>query len=530
MRTGYLECFAGVSGDMMLGALVDAGVPQELLQQTAQSLGLGAELRFTRVDRSGISATKVDVLEGGALAELSLHSHSHEHPPAENGHGHEHPHDHEHGDHEHTAGHSHEHLHDRGHPHEHGLADQKDPHRARHEEAYARVQERVAGVEAKVQQKLRRGASGLTIPHRHDHSPGHGLAAHGHEHSHAHDHSHSHSRGLTEIRPLILNAGLPQDAAAVALRAFELLAQSESKIHNVPVEQIHFHEVGAVDAIVDIVCAAVGLCSLGVDRWLCSPLNVGGGFVECAHGKFPVPAPATADLLRDVPTYSSGIEMELVTPTGAALIRALGCSFGEMPRMAVEKIGYGAGTRDPRRFPNVLRLSIGEGVAAAGTTGDAGGDSFASETITVLECAVDDLSPQVLANCAQLAIDRGALDVMTAPVTMKKGRLGTLLTVLCRQERAAEFQELLFRETSTLGIRVRHEERVYLERRTVEVATEFGVVRVKAGSRGDEEFHAQPEFEDCRRLAEQAGVPLKEVIDAARSAYSTKAEHGAVKA
>ena len=257
-----------------------------------------------------------------------------------------------------------------------------------------------------------------------------------------------HGGDWASIRSLIGQAALPEDAKGLALRTFELLARVEAGIHNVPVESIHFHEVGAVDTIADIVCGAVGLCSLPVDQWVCSAINVGGGFVECAHGKFPVPAPATAELLKGMPTYSSGLQMELVTPTGAALLRALGCSFGDAPAMRTHSIGYGAGTRNPARFPNVLRLSIGDAESTA---------QFPEETITVLECAVDDLSPQVVARALELAMARGALDAMCIPVTMKKSRVGLLLTVLCEPQAAAALEELLFRETSTLGIRVRQE-------------------------------------------------------------------------
>jgi len=252
---------------------------------------------------------------------------------------------------------------------------------------------------------------------------------------------------------LIEQAALPEDAKVLALRTFELLARVEGQIHNVPVENVHFHEVGAVDTVTDIVCSAVGLCSLHVDQWVCSAINVGGGFVECAHGRFPVPAPATAELLKGMPTYSSGLQMELVTPTGAALLRALGCSFGDAPAMRSHSIGYGAGTRNPARFPNVLRLSLGD---AESTT------QFSEETITVLECAVDDLSPQVVARIMELAIAKGALDVMCIPVTMKKSRAGSLLMVLCESKDAAALEELLFRETSTPDIRVRKEKRVVL--------------------------------------------------------------------
>jgi hypothetical protein len=440
MRIGYLECFAGLSGDMLLGALVDAGVPPALLQQTTVSLNLGATLVFDSVDRSGISARKAHVLVDGRDADAT-HDHAH----------------------------SHEHTHDHHHEHSHS-----------HE-------------------------------HNHEHTPGH---------------THPHGRNLPAIREILNKAPLAADARALAIRAFELLGQAEAAIHNTPLDQVHFHEVGAVDAIVDITCAAVGLTSLRVDRWYASSINVGSAFVDCAHGRFPVPAPATASLLRGIPTFSEGPAMELVTPTGAAMLRALGCDFTR-PTAAFEHIGYGAGTRNPARFPNVVRLSIGEAVAMAGD------DNIARETvlcdtdresIAVLECAIDDLSPQIVAHTIQLAIEHGALDAMAASVVMKKGRLGTLLTILCRPADAPRFEELLFRETSTLGVRSRIEQRRTLERAHTAVMTPYGEVRIKTAALDGVVTHAQPEYEDCHALALEHRVPLKQVIDAALQAWSRQAK------
>jgi uncharacterized protein (DUF111 family) len=226
-----------------------------------------------------------------------------------------------------------------------------------------------------------------------------------------------------------------------------------------------------------------------------------------------VPAPATAELLKDLPVYSAHVQAELVTPTGAALLRALDCHFDSTPVMRTQAIGYGAGTRNPERFPNVLRVSIGETAQA---------QPFTEERVTVLECAVDDLSPQVLAHAAQLALERGALDVMSAAVTMKKGRVGTLLTVLCKPGDAGHLQQLLFRETTTLGIRMREESRVVLARESTPVQTEFGVIHVKTGSWQGEEWNAAPEFEDCRCAAAAFDVPLKTVMQAAMAAWRTR--------
>ncbi len=277
------------------------------------------------------------------------------------------------------------------------------------------------------------------------------------------------------------------------------------------IEKIHFHEVGAVDAIVDIVAASAGIHALKIDKWFCSALNVGGGMVDCAHGRFPVPAPATADLLRGLPTYSANIEKELVTPTGAALIRALSPTFGQQPAMRVEHIGYGAGSRNPKGFPNVLRLSIGESDEAAKDT----------DSVTILETAIDDLSPQILAYVTEAALQQGALDVMCTAVQMKKGRLGTLITILTDDAHAPALERLLLRETSTLGIRIHRERRSCLDRTHTTVTTPFGDIRIKVGSRDGEVFNAAPEFEDCRTAAAKYNVAIKAVQQAAQAAYLT---------
>ena len=437
MRIAYLDCFAGIAGDMFLGALIDAGVPSRVLHDATTALNLNASLKIETVDRSGISCTKVHVLEGATLAE----AHSHEHETQ---------------------------------THQQPLRD----------EAYTQQPKT---------QHLHKGGHA----HTHDHEP--------------HTHEHSHGRSLSMIRTLIQAAPLAEPVKLTAIRAFELLGVSEAKIHNVPVEKIHFHEVGAVDAIVDIVAASAGIHHLQIGAWYCSPLNVGGGMVECAHGTFPVPAPATADLLRGIPTYSAHIQKELVTPTGAALLRALDPIVGPQPAMKVEAIGYGAGTRNPKDFPNVLRLSIGES-----------SDAALEQTVTVLETALDDLSPQVLAYVTEAALAQGALDVMLTPVIMKKGRPGTLLTVLCNESESAALQKLILSETSTLGIRIRQDRRTTLDRSHSIVKTEYGEIRMKIGSLAGEELNAAPEFEDCRTAALQHNVPVKKIQQAAVVAYRQK--------
>jgi uncharacterized protein (TIGR00299 family) protein len=259
-----------------------------------------------------------------------------------------------------------------------------------------------------------------------------------------------------------------------------------------------------------VVLAATAAHALKIEAWHCSPLNVGGGTVECAHGRFPVPAPATADLLRGAPTYSSGLEVELVTPTGAALVRALDCRFGPAPAMRTELIGYGAGTRNPPGFANVLRVSVGAAEER---------EASPSDTVIVLETAVDDLNPQVVAYVTEEAFKRGALDVMCAPVFMKKNRPGTLITILAGREKAATLEDLLFCETGTLGLRFREERRRTLERRHVPVTTPWGEVRIKAGFWKGREVNAAPEYEDCRKVAEAHAVPIKRVMETALRAY-----------
>ena len=429
----------------MLGALVDAGISQELLQRTVAALNIGAELRIGRVDRSGISATKIDVLVNGKQTDHVDHLH-HGREPAHKS------------DHLHT---DHHHLHD-AHTHT-----SNSPERT---------------MSAKTESTE-------------DH------------HTHTHSHQHQHGRCLSDIKQIIQMADVSQRARDTAIHAFELLGEAEAGIHNVPVESIHFHEVGAVDAIVDIVCASVGCRALGVDGFICSPLNVGGGTVKCAHGEFPVPAPATLALLKGAPVYSSGINKELVTPTGAALVRALNCSFSAFPTMSVESIGYGAGSRDLQGSPNVLRISVGELIQSQVATSR----HDSNQEVTVMETTIDDLSPQVMGYVTERLLASGALDVFIVPAQMKKNRPGSLLTVLCDEKAASTLREIIFRETSTIGIRTRNERRDCLERAMIPISTQWGIVRVKASRLDGIVTNFAPEYEDCRRIAEANALPLKQV-------------------
>jgi uncharacterized protein (TIGR00299 family) protein len=421
MRIAYLDCFSGISGDMFLGALIDAGVSPKVFEQTVEALTVGAHLEISRVNRSGISATKVDVVVNG----------------------------------------------------------EKDSPRATRKE--------------------------LAAPQQHSH-------AHQDSESHRHHHEHQHGRGLTEIREIISKGAISESAKRSAIAIFEKLGQAESRIHNVPIEKIHFHEVGAVDALVDIVCSAVGAEALAVDEIICSPLNVGGGTVECEHGTFPVPAPATVELLKGAPVYSSGIKAELVTPTGAAIVATLVKRFSSFPELKIEKTGYGAGTRDFPGHANVLRITIGEALPqlAAKTS---------RETISVLEANLDDLNPQVFGYVMDRLLEAGALDVFGMPVQMKKNRPGTLLTILAKPEDADQLAQIVFSETTTLGVRRREEKRQALARRWQNVSTRFGEVRIKIASLNGTVTSYAPEYEDCRRIAVEHRVPLKAVMQEAMQQY-----------
>ena len=430
MRIGYLECFSGISGDMFLGALVDAGVPLATLQEAAAALDIGARIEARKVTRGGIAGTKVDVIsaEGGTAPTHEDHGHTHSHS---HGHSHDHPHD--------------------------------------------------------------------------------------HEPPHAEPHSHAHHRPLSEILKIIEQAALDPAVKQQASRAFQLLGSAEAAIHSIPVEQVHFHEVGAVDTIVDIVCSAAGAAALKVDRWIATSLNVGSGTVECAHGTLPVPAPATLALLGPAPIYSAGPPMERVTPTGAAILRMLNVEYATMPAMRAGAAGYGAGGRDSPGQPNLLRLIVGEAESGAEAT----------EPIAVLEAVIDDSTPQLLAYASELLLAAGAWDVYRIPVQMKKGRTGVQMTILCAPERLAALREILFRETTTIGAHWRIESKMALKREFAEVATAWGAVRIKvARSAAGEVLNASPEYEDCRQIAAAHGVPLKRVLEQAARAYGDLRKDG----
>jgi len=420
-RVLYFDCFSGISGDMALGAMLDAGLPLADLKRALGTLGLGdVHVHAGRVMRAGVSATK-----------FAVHQHAHAPERAQ-----VHDHDHAHG---------------------------------------------------------------------HDHS-------HGHDHAHGHDHEPGHPhRSLPEIFSLIDGSGLTPSGRARAKAMFQRLAEAEAAIHQMPVERVHLHEVGALDSIIDIVGIVFAMEWAGADAIVCSPLNVGGGMVHSAHGLFPVPAPATVRLLGDAPVYSGAVQKELVTPTGALIATTFATSFGPLPAMSVERVGYGAGERDDPSTPNVLRVLLGR----------AAENPKASERVTVIECEIDDMNPQIFGVVMEQLHAAGALDVFYTPVQMKKNRPGTLLTVVARPERKGEIADIIFRETTTIGLRHSEVARECLQRELVTVDTPLGAVRFKVARRDGRVVNAAPEFEDCARLAAAHNLPVKEVQAIAQRAYKS---------
>ena len=389
MKTLYFDCFAGASGDMILGAMVAGGVdPSVLTEQLSRLNVAGFSVNFETVTRSGLSAT------------------------------------------------------------------------------YARVE--------------------TTDEHKHRH--------------------------LSDIKQIIESSSVSDAAKKLSIEIFTRLAEAEAKVHNEPVEHVHFHEVGALDAIVDIVGAAICFDLLKIDRFVCSPLHVGSGTIQMAHGRFPVPPPAVAELLKGVPFYSTDIEGELLTPTGAAIITTVCKEFGPIPQLITNATGYGAGTRQYKDFPNVLRVLVGETKT----------DAAADERLCMIETNIDDVSPQVLGHVMDRAFELGALDCYFTPVQMKKNRPGVLLSILCAPDRKEQLTELLFKETTTLGVRSYEVERRALRRSSKRVETQYGPIDVKVAHLNGHVVNQMPEFEQVRAAATKAGVPLKIVEEAVRAALSHK--------
>ncbi|MEP6592906.1 MAG: nickel pincer cofactor biosynthesis protein LarC, partial [Acidobacteriota bacterium] len=455
-KTLHFDCFSGASGDMVLGALLDLGLPIEGLRAALGSLAIEyGGITADRVLRAGVSATKFRALADEARQPAAALADSHGHDAAhEHAHDHPHSHEHEHGaEHAHSHSHSHSHSHDAGHEHAH------------------------------------------THPHTHDHP-----------HPHGHDHQAHHS--LKEIGGFIGRSALSAAGKRRAIELFERLAEAEAAIHAMPVEQVHLHEVGALDSIIDIVGAVYGLEWLAADVVTASPLNVGSGVVLCAHGTFPVPAPATARLLKGAPVYAGAVEAELVTPTGALIVTGYASAFGPLPQMRLDAIGYGAGSRDFPGHPNVLRLLVGD---AAGHGG--------AERIVSIECEIDDMNPQLFGPLMDRLAEAGALDVFYAAVQMKKNRPGTLVTVLARPEDREAIAGVMFAHTTTIGVRYQEMLRDRLDREITSVETPLGPIRFKIARRDGRVLNAAPEFEDCARVGMAAQVPIKDVQAMAMKAW-----------
>lgn len=476
MKVLYFDCFSGAAGDMILGALLDAGLPIEALRGALGSLAVeGWEISADRVLRAGITATKFRVHEGGPA-----HPHA---PPGESesarapqAHGDE--------------GHSH--------PHHHG-PERAD--RAGNQDAFAPVPH--AG----------------THPHDHDHVPLHAHGDQAHEHAHGgtteHDHPHQQGgrgahghRSIAEIYSAIDRSSVSAAGKKRAKSLFGRLADTEAAVHGTPMERVHLHEVGALDSIIDVVGCVFGLEWFGADRIVVSPINLGSGTVKTAHGLFPVPAPATVRLLEDVPVYSSGVRAELLTPTGALILSDYASSYGPIPPMRVVRVGYGAGDRDLPSTPNTLRLLVGEAE-----------ESGSASRVVVIECEIDDMNPQLFGPLMDRLSEGGALDIFYSSVQMKKSRPGTLVTIVAPPERQGELATILFRETTTIGVRYQEMTRECLEREIRLVSTELGDIRFKVASRAGKVMNAQPEFDDVARLALARAVPAKEVQAAAWKAW-----------
>jgi uncharacterized protein (TIGR00299 family) protein len=386
MKIAYFDCFSGASGDMILGAMLDAGLPLEHLKQELAKLGLSHyDVRKAAVVKNGISGSQA-----------------------------------------------------------------------------------LVGVE--------------------------------------HDHHHHHHRHLADITAIIDKSALAPAIKKDSVRIFRRLAEAEAKVHNTSPEDIHFHEVGAMDAIIDVVGGVIGIHALEIDTIICSPLHVGSGTVECAHGTLPVPAPATAELIRGKPAYATGVQGELLTPTGAAILTTLASDFGSLPPMTIAHIGYGAGTAD-RSIANMLRVFIGSTLQPDTT--------FAVDQTATIETTIDDMNPQIYGHIIEKVLQMGALDIFCMPVQMKKNRCGTLVTILCRPEMVTPLSDFLFRETTTIGLRWRLDNRFTLQREFTTVETRFGAISCKTATHGTEVINVKPEYEDCRRVAIEQGVPLKTVLEEA---------------
>jgi len=348
------------------------------------------------------------------------------------------------------------------------------------------------------------GNEGMPAGHHHDHHSHH----HGHSHGHGDLHEHTHGRNHAEIADLLKESFLDDRIKTRCLAVFRRIAEAEGRIHGVPPETVGFHEVGAEDSIADIVAACAGLESLGVERITCGPLSEGSGHIHCAHGTFPLPAPATLALLEGIPLRQVEEPWEHITPTGAALVAEYAMSFGAMPEMSISKLGYGLGSRKTPNRPNVLRLILGASSPSGHST----------QEIVEIRCNLDDLTPEHAAHALERILSAGALDATLTPTVMKKGRSGWILEVICQPDQADTLSKIILSETTAFGVRRHRMERVILERHHESVMTPYGEIAVKVGTLGGETLQQSPEFSSCAEAAERHGVPVRLVHQAALAA------------
>ena len=404
MKILYFDCFAGAAGDMILGALLDAGLPFDELKRALGSLAVeGWDVSVDRVVKTGVTATK-----------FRVHEHSHAH----------------------TGG--------------------------------------------------------------------------GHHHHHHH---------LKQIFAAIERSALSDTGKAKAITMFRRLGEAEAAIHGTTLEKVHLHEVGAIDSIIDIVGAVFAIEWFAADKIVVSPMNVGGGMVKSAHGVFPVPAPATVALVKDAPVYSSGIQAELLTPTGALILTEFASEFGPVPAMKIARVGYGAGDRELTETPNVVRVLVGEAQDPETQDRKTQDPGPKTQRVVVLECEIDDMNPQIFGALMDKLYAAGALEVFYAAVQMKKNRPGTLMTIVAMPDQRETMTEIVFRESTTIGVRYQELSRECLDREMVTVATPLGPVRFKVARRGGRVFNAQPEFDDLAKLSEERGIPIKDVQALAQKAW-----------
>ncbi|KAK1947077.1 Pyridinium-3 [Phytophthora citrophthora] len=484
----FIDCSAGIAGDMLLGALIDAGAPLEEVKRGLESLkGIKGEWELSTTKAwkgpGSIAGTKAHV--------SSIYQHKEAGPPTPIDHSHSHSHEH---GHSHSHGHGHSHTHGHGHD---------DTHT--HEEVVSEVES-------------------STVEMSHDHSHDH---HHEHEHEHEHEEEGEPMRNLDDIKALINESDLSSWVKEKSIAVFTLLAQAEAHTHGTTLEEIHFHEVGAIDSIVDTIGSVIALDLLGVREVHASFLPFSSGTVKCMHGVLPVPPPATFRLMIGVPVCPApkGAKGELVTPTGISLVKALASTFGEPPAFIPTHTGVGAGTKEFPEHANIVRVAIGTKIDPMATEKSYVNAAatlrspcpFTTEKVVVLETNVDDLNPQVIGYVSErLLTEHHALDVWKQPIQMKKNRPGVCLSVLCRAEHEEEILEALFRETTTLGVRRNVMDRVFLSRKFVSV-TAFGrSVDVKVAFYGDEAVNVHPEFEDCKAIAVEQNIPLLQVIDAVK--------------